>query len=205
MKLKYLINGQLFRYIYYKLYIGFDQYLQIQRFRKKFPGVQVNPDVKLTGIDNMHIDKGVKIDKGCYLNAGGMAYGGRNGRIELGEETLLGYQSKIFAGGGEVYIGKRVRLGLGSIIAAQAENPFANPDVSPDQHEHIFEKIIIGHNCMIAGGAVITGGTELGDHCIVGAGAVVKGKYPEGTTLIGNPARAIPRLPFQKSESHEQK
>jgi acetyltransferase-like isoleucine patch superfamily enzyme len=198
--LQYLFNGQVLKYIYQHFRKGFSHYNLIRQFQSRFPGVQIDAEVKLTGVENMYIAPGVKIDKGCYLNAGGRNYGGKDGRIELGAETLLGYHSKIFAGGGEIYIGKRVRIGLGAIISAQSENPFIDPDRPPDQHQHIFEKVIIGNHCMIAGGAMITGGTELGDNCIVGAGAVVKGKYPEGTTLIGNPARAIPRLPFQKQE-----
>ena len=34
-------------------------------------------------------------------------------------------------------------------------------------------------------------GTDIGSNCIIGAGAVVKGHIPEGSVVIGNPARVV--------------
>ena len=34
-------------------------------------------------------------------------------------------------------------------------------------------------------------GSTLGDGCTIGPNSVVKGNYGPGTTLIGNPARAV--------------
>jgi maltose O-acetyltransferase len=49
----------------------------------------------------------------------------------------------------------------------------------------------IGANVWIGGGAILLGGISIGDGAIVGAGAVVTREVPPGTTVIGNPARAV--------------
>ena len=51
----------------------------------------------------------------------------------------------------------------------------------------------IGDNAWIGGGAIILGGVSIGDRAIVGAGAVVTRDVAADTTVVGNPARLIPR------------
>lgn len=53
--------------------------------------------------------------------------------------------------------------------------------------------IAIGENVWIGGGAIVCGGVTIGDDAIVGAGAVVVRDVPAGATVVGNPARALPR------------
>lgn len=196
--LKHIFSGALFSFFKTSIKDGFEQYLLISNLQKRYPSAKIDGDVKIVSPQNIYLSSGVKIDKGCYLNAGGINHYGRDGNITLGDHVIIGYNSILFAGGGKIVLGSLVRLGIGCIISAMSEDSFANPEATPENHEHIHEIVIIGNNCMIGGGAIILGGTTLGDNCIVGSGAVVKGKYPDHTTLIGNPARAIPRLPFQK-------
>jgi acetyltransferase-like isoleucine patch superfamily enzyme len=51
----------------------------------------------------------------------------------------------------------------------------------------------IGPNCFIGSGARILAGTTLGESCIVGANAVVRGRFPEGSVIVGNPGRIAKR------------
>ena len=53
--------------------------------------------------------------------------------------------------------------------------------------------IRIGRNVWIGGGAILLPGVTVGDHAIIGAGSVVTRDVPEGVTVVGNPARALPR------------
>jgi maltose O-acetyltransferase len=53
--------------------------------------------------------------------------------------------------------------------------------------------VVLGSGVWIGAGAVILGGTTLGNNCTVGPNSVVMGNYPAGTSLIGNPARAVLR------------
>ncbi len=198
--LKYLFSPKVYKFLIHKLRNGFDQYILVQQLVAKSPGCRIDSDIKLVGVQNMNLGIGCKIDKHTYLNAGGKEQYGQNGSIVIEDETIVGHGSMLYAGGGKISLGKRTRVGIGCMITAMHEDPFINPDVATSKHSHVFEAVTIGQCCLIAGGAIILGGTELGDFCIVGAGAVVKGKYPSHTTLIGNPARAVPRLGFDKKE-----
>jgi maltose O-acetyltransferase len=55
----------------------------------------------------------------------------------------------------------------------------------------IARPVEIGRDVWIGGGAIILGGVTIGDGAIVGAGAVVTKDVEAGTTVIGNPARAL--------------
>jgi len=51
----------------------------------------------------------------------------------------------------------------------------------------------IGNAVWIGGGAIILPGVTVGDEAIVGAGSVVTKEVPPGATVVGNPARLVPR------------
>jgi acetyltransferase-like isoleucine patch superfamily enzyme len=59
-----------------------------------------------------------------------------------------------------------------------------------------FGKIKIGDNCFIGLDAIILPDTEIGNNCVVGAGSVVKGKIPDDSVVMGNPAKIIMKSSF---------
>jgi serine acetyltransferase len=52
--------------------------------------------------------------------------------------------------------------------------------------------VFIGDNC------TILPNTTIGDNCIVGAGSVVRGKFPENSVIIGNPAKIVMKTSVQR-------
>jgi acetyltransferase-like isoleucine patch superfamily enzyme len=62
----------------------------------------------------------------------------------------------------------------------------------------IFGKIKIGNNVFIGNGCTILPNTIIGDNCIVGAGSVVRGKFPDNSVIIGNPAKLVLKMSIQK-------
>ncbi|AFO87123.1 sugar O-acetyltransferase [Phaeobacter inhibens] len=57
----------------------------------------------------------------------------------------------------------------------------------------IAHPVTLGSDVWIGGGAIILPGVSIGDGAIVGAGAVVTRDVEAGVTVVGNPARALPR------------
>ena len=51
--------------------------------------------------------------------------------------------------------------------------------------------IRIGNNVVIGKKSIIMPNCEIGNNCIIGAGAVVRGKIPDGSVVIGNPAQIV--------------
>ena len=63
-------------------------------------------------------------------------------------------------------------------------------------HSAVVHGCTVGDHCLIGMGAVVLTGARLGNNCLVGAGAVVTGKTraPDGSLLLGNPARIVKKV-----------
>jgi carbonic anhydrase/acetyltransferase-like protein (isoleucine patch superfamily) len=63
-------------------------------------------------------------------------------------------------------------------------------------HNVILHGCTIGANSLIGMGAIVLNGARIGERCLVGAGALVtEGKtFPDGSLIVGAPARAIRTL-----------
>lgn len=62
----------------------------------------------------------------------------------------------------------------------------------------IFGKIKIGNNVFIGIDCLILLNTEIGDNSIIGAGSVVRGKFPDNSVIVGNPAQVVMQIAVQK-------
>ncbi|WP_201009128.1 acyltransferase [Paenibacillus glycanilyticus] len=51
--------------------------------------------------------------------------------------------------------------------------------------------IHIGNNSFIGARCSLLPGTYIGENCIIGTGSVVKGRIPDNSIVIGNPARVV--------------
>ncbi|MFX0061758.1 MAG: DapH/DapD/GlmU-related protein [Candidatus Hermodarchaeota archaeon] len=81
---------------------------------------------------------------------------------------------------------------------------------------HICHNVKIGHDTMILGNSIITGGARVGNHCMIGAnatirhkitvgngvvvgmGAVVTKDVPDGVIVVGNPATILEEFETKK-------
>ena len=63
-------------------------------------------------------------------------------------------------------------------------------------HNVVLHGCTIGAHALIGMGAIVLNGARIGAHCLVGAGALVtEGKsFPEGSLIVGAPARAVRTL-----------
>ncbi|GJD30729.1 Maltose O-acetyltransferase [Methylobacterium adhaesivum] len=89
-----------------------------------------------------------------------------------------------------VFIGARTQIGPGVQILT-ADHPRDAP--SREAGLEFARAIRIGRNVWIGGGALILPGVTVGDHAIIGAGSVVTRDVAAGDTVVGNPARPLPR------------
>jgi len=134
--------------------------------------------------------------------------------IEIGDNTRLGANCSIRAA-------KHVKIGKGCLIAPWVRifdyngHPIQPGDgrigtpTPPDE----VEPVVIGDNVWIGENAFIQRGVNVGNNAIVAANSVVAKNVPEGTVVMGVPARVAMRLvdlerkgepaPASASENHE--
>lgn len=58
---------------------------------------------------------------------------------------------------------------------------------------HILGRIRVGDDSFVGQGAILLPGVTVGARCVVGAGAVVREDVPDGSVVLGNPARVVLR------------
>ena len=100
---------------------------------------------------------------------------GDNDLIQIGEGSNVQDASVLHTDPGyELIIGKNVTVG----------------------HQVMLHGCHIGDGSLIGIGAVVLNGAKIGKHCLVGAGALVtEGKeFPDGSMIIGSPAKAVKTL-----------
>ena len=69
-------------------------------------------------------------------------------------------------------------------------------------HQVTLHGCTIGNNSLIGIAAVVLNGAKIGNNCLVGAGALVtEGKeFPDGSMIIGSPAKAVKQLSPEQIE-----
>jgi tetrahydrodipicolinate N-acetyltransferase len=109
--------------------------------------------------------------------------GGFEGKLtgipaQIGDFSVIEY-------GGNVVIGKNVKIGYGVIIAS------ASTIVGGTESKFIKKPIIIGDCVEIGSHATILPGVIIGNNATIGAGAVVLDDVPANSVVAGVPAKLI--------------
>jgi acetyltransferase-like isoleucine patch superfamily enzyme len=64
--------------------------------------------------------------------------------------------------------------------------------------EDIFGMIKIGNNVHIGMQCTFLPNTTIGDNSMIGAGSVVRGRFPDNSIILGNPAKVVTSMSVQK-------
>jgi len=118
------------------------------------------------------------------------------GKVELHKNVSVWPKVVIRADNDLIQIGEGSNIQDASVLHADPGYPLM-----------IGKNVTVGHQVMLHGchiedgsligiGAVILNGAKIGKNCLVGAGALVtEGKeFPEGSMIIGSPAKAVKTL-----------
>lgn len=104
-----------------------------------------------------------------------------------------------------VTIGNNVRITSGVKITTHDGGVWVLRNLYPELKDvDKFGRVTIGDNCHIGMDAIIMPGVTIGCNCIVGAGAIVTKDVPDGSIVVGVPARVISTVKeYREKHGHE--
>lgn len=114
-------------------------------------------------------------------------------KLEIGDESWIGQQAFLHAGGG-LRIGSKVGIGPGVKILT-SQHSEAGREIAIFDAPVAFAPVVIEDGADIGANAVILPGVTVGRGAQIGAGAVVTRNVPAYTIAAGSPARVLRARP----------
>ena len=129
-------------------------------------------------------------------------------RFEIGTLTTIEDFCTVNNGSGDVILGDRVRIGIGSVIigpvtmcngsglgqhvfVAGFNHGYENGNINSSKQPLVIRPVIIEEEAHIGANSVVVAGVRIGKRSQVGAGSVVTKDVPPFSVAVGNPARVI--------------
>ena len=118
------------------------------------------------------------------------------GNVELADNVSVWFGAVIRGDTETIRIGQGTNIQDGSVLHADVGKPLTIGSHVTVGHKVMLHGCTIGDGSLIGIGAIVLNGAKVGKGCIVGAGALVtEGKeFPDGSMIIGSPAKAVREL-----------
>ena len=124
------------------------------------------------------------------------------GNVTLGEDVSIWFGVVARGDTSSIVIGKGSNIQDNSVLHADHDMPLVIGENVTVGHQVMLHGCTVGDGSLIGIGAIVLNGANIGKHCLVGAGALVtEGKeFPDGTMIIGSPAKAARQLSTEQIE-----
>ena len=128
------------------------------------------------------------------------------GNVELAADSSVWFGVTIRGDTETIVVGEGSNIQDGSVLHADVGKPLTVGRHVTVGHQVMLHGCTIGDGSLIGIGAVVLNGARLGKHCLVGAGALVtEGKeFPDGSMILGSPARVVRALTPEQIEGLQQ-
>lgn len=125
-----------------------------------------------------------------------------SGDVTLGRGVNVWYNAVLRGDEGAITVGEDTNIQDG-VILHEETHVGAGCTVG---HGAVVHGCTIGDNTLIGMGAVVLNGARIGSDCVVGAGALVTGKLdaPDGSMILGSPAKVVRQLTEEEIEGNRQ-
>ena len=138
-------------------------------------------------------------------------------RFDVGCDTTIEDFTVVNNGSGDVIIGDRVRVGIGSVIigpVTMGNGSGLGQHVFVSGFNHGYKDgtknssvqaldirpVVIEDEAHIGANSVVLAGVTIGKRCQIGAGSVVTKSIPPFSIAVGNPCKVIKRLNHETGE-----
>ena len=124
------------------------------------------------------------------------------GNVTLAEDVNVWFGVVIRGDNDTITIGKGSNIQDNSVLHADDGVPLTIGENVTVGHQVVLHGCTVGDNSLIGIQAVILNNAKIGKNCLVGAGALVtEGKeFPDGSMIIGSPAKAVKQLSPEQIE-----
>lgn len=124
------------------------------------------------------------------------------GDVALDEDSSVWWGVVARGDSESIRVGRGSNVQDGSVLHADEGQPLVIGDGVTIGHQVMLHGCTIGDNSLIGIQAVVLNGARIGNNCLVGAGALVtEGKtFPDGSMILGSPARAVRQLTPEQIE-----
>jgi carbonic anhydrase/acetyltransferase-like protein (isoleucine patch superfamily) len=118
------------------------------------------------------------------------------GKVEIAEDVGIWFGAVLRGDNEPILIGRGTNIQEGVMVHTDPHFPTTIGEGCTIGHHAIIHGCTIGDNTLIGMGATVLNGANIGRNCLVGANALVtEGReFPDGSLIIGSPARAIRTL-----------
>ena len=118
------------------------------------------------------------------------------GNVRLGADVGVWFGAVLRGDNEPIVVGARSNVQELTVMHTDPGFPLTVGEGCTIGHRAILHGCTIGDNSLVGMGAVILNGARIGRNCLVGAGALVtEGKeFPEGSLIVGSPARVVRTL-----------
>jgi len=128
------------------------------------------------------------------------------GRVSIGPDASVWFGTVVRGDTESITIGEGSNIQDASVLHADLGKPLVVGRNVTVGHQVMLHGCTIGDESLIGIGAVVLNGARIGKNCLVGAGSLVtEGKeFPDGSMIIGSPAKAIRQLSPEQIEGLRQ-
>ena len=118
------------------------------------------------------------------------------GHVHMGADSSVWFGVVARGDTDTITIGRGTNIQDNSVLHADPGMPLVIGDNVSIGHQVMLHGCTVGDGSLIGIGAVVLNGARIGKNCLVGAGALVtEGKeFPDGTMILGSPAKAVRQL-----------
>ena len=118
------------------------------------------------------------------------------GNVVLGENASVWFGTVVRGDTEAITIGAGTNIQDASVLHADFGKPLVVGERVTVGHQVMLHGCTVGDGSLIGIQAVVLNGAKIGKNCLVGAGALItEGKeFPDGSMILGSPAKAVKTL-----------
>lgn len=128
------------------------------------------------------------------------------GDVTVGKDSSVWFGAVLRGDNGPIAIGEGSNVQDNATLHCHPGDPLRVGNNVTIGHNAIVHCLEVGDDTLVGMGSILMNGVKVGKHCIIGAGAVVTERtvVPDGTMMLGVPAKPVKTLSPEAVEALEQ-